>query len=41
MALYDVSGGLEGMEDKLGVDKKGLRLLLAYIFEAIQRKNFI
>ena len=43
-ALYNVSGGLEGMEDKLGVGKRGKnghRLLIAYIFEAIQRKLFI
>ena len=40
-SLYDVSGGLEGMEDKLGIGKSGHRLLIAYIFEAIQRKNFV
>jgi len=43
-ALYNVSGGLEGMEDKLGIGKKennGHRLLIAYIFEAIQRKYFV
>ena len=40
-ALYDVSGGLKGMEDKLGIGKSGHRLLVAYIFEAIKRKNFI
>jgi hypothetical protein len=37
-ALYDVSGGLEAMEDKLGIEKSGQRLLVAYIIEAIQRK---
>ena len=36
--LYNVSGGLEGMEDKLGIGKSGQRLLVAYIFEAIKRK---
>lgn len=43
-ALFNVSGGLEGMEDKLGIGKKGKnghRLLIAYIFEAIQRKLFV
>ena len=40
-ALYDVSGGLEGMEDKLGIGNSGQRLLITYIFEAIQRKRFI
>jgi hypothetical protein len=40
-ALYNVSGGLEGMEDKLGIGNSGQRLLIAYIFEAIQRKLFI
>jgi hypothetical protein len=40
-ALHDISGGLEGMEDKLGIGKSGQRLLVAYIFEAIQRKLFI
>jgi hypothetical protein len=40
-ALYNVSGGLEGMEDKLGIKESGHRLLIAYIFEAIQRKYFI
>ena len=43
-ALYDVSGGLEGMEEKLGIGKSGEnghRLLIAYIFEAIQRNYFI
>jgi len=39
-SLYNVSGGLEGMEGKLGIAKNGHRLLIAYIFEAIQRKNF-
>jgi hypothetical protein len=37
-ALYNVSGGLEGMEGKLGIEKSGQRLLIAYIIEAIQRK---
>ena len=40
-ALYDVSGGLEGMEDKLGIGNSGQRLLIAYIFEVIKRKRFI
>jgi len=40
-ALYNVSGGLEGMEDKLGIGKSGHRLLIAYIFEALKRKCFI
>jgi hypothetical protein len=29
-ALHNVSGGLEGMEDKLGIGKSGQRLLVAY-----------
>jgi hypothetical protein len=40
-ALYIVYGGLEGMEDKLGIGKSGHRLLIAYIFQAIQSKYFV
>jgi len=40
-SLRDVAGGLEGRERrKVGVEKSGLTLLVAFVLEAIQRQNW-
>lgn len=40
--LAYAAGGLEGRERrKVGIEKSGLHLLLAYVLEAIQQKDWI
>jgi hypothetical protein len=39
--LNEVAGGLQGRERrKVGIEKSGLHLLLAFILEAMQQKNW-